>query len=161
RDIDLELVVLWKDLAAEQRQALPEADAAVQRVDAAATKVFRPKASEAVVDALATEIDGLQEALAAQYATYAALPPTDETRNTLNAIREQYSVARRTQKSIYRRNDNYVPETYRTMYERSRSGFALEKRHEGPHCSGVLIARDLGLTNHHCVADYSASELEA
>lgn len=68
-----------------------------------------------------------------------------------------------TEKAFYTRDlrRNYLPESYRTIFERSHNAVALvQKSSSSPYCSGALVSPSLVLTAKHCLDGVDMTDLE-
>jgi len=154
QDLSLEATSKWKRAAFRAKADYHRITEAYDRLDAVAKRALGPDAREIDAAALKQEVANVNTAIVT---TYAAIPPTDteSQREVLATFRD----ARRTGKAIYGFDDRYPPQTYQRIYENSRGTLALARGENKPHCSGVLIGRDLALTNYHCVDTFFPNDL--
>lgn len=133
-------------------------DQAFGRLDSAGIALARPDAGEAQVDAFADQLQTTRTELARSYRTAIATADVAEQQ----ALLETYRAVQRTGKAIYghRRDDRYPPQAYERIYANSKGSVAILESGRAVHCSGVLIGRDLVLTNHHCVEGLFPQDLD-
>ena len=90
---------------------------------------------------------------------FVGLPRAQQANATV--LVDQYALIRKTSKAIYGRDDRYPPLAYERIYRNSKGVVALQRVGEqDPFCSGVLIGRNLVLTNYHCIVGELVSELK-
>jgi hypothetical protein len=157
--IRLEALERWSEHPESSKRALPDA---VQADLAAAYDALH--AAAAAVNDFASRDE--TRALAAAYgrAEAAILDARDAVGNDDPAASEWIDRFGEIQagKGVIEEDDRYPPETYRRIYERTRSAAALGRRgHDESFCSGVLIGADWLLTNLHCLRDHPIDQIVA
>lgn len=127
------------------------------QLDRSGVALAQPDAGEDEVEEFAAELDATREELVRSYRTAVAAEDLVEQRALLDTFR----AVQRTGKAIYglRRDDRYPPQTYERIHANSKGSVAILEEGQTVHCSGVLIGRDLVLTNHHCVRNVFPSRL--
>lgn len=104
----------------------------------------------------AAQIDATKQAVTVAYRD---LGPEDTKARA--ALVDIYGTLLKTGKAIYRRPDNYRPETYRRILEVSKGSGAIARKSESAaQCSGFLVGRDLVLTANHCFDNLLIDEAE-
>jgi V8-like Glu-specific endopeptidase len=84
--------------------------------------------------------------------TYAKIPKEDHSTRTL--LSSLYLKSKSSQKAWYGRDDNYRPQVYEMIYERSRSCVGITKHNKTDlKGSGILIGSNTVLTANHVVED--------
>lgn len=156
KDINLQATDAWRALSKSTRDRWAELNTAYDRLRATESKALAPNATPADREQLRIDAGVSKEEIVA---AYAAVPKEDAAGR--DVLLKQYVFARNLGKSIYARDDRYPPEAYTEIYRNSRGAFALQLAGSNkPHCSGVLIGKDLGLTNNHCLANDLPTDLK-
>jgi len=157
KDVSLEVTGKWQRAHDREKTGFDRINRAYERLDAVAERALAPQADEDDIKALQRAVGAANTAVVE---TYESLSESDEEgrREVLETFRD----IRKTGKAIYglHRDDRYVPQTYQRIYENSRGAIALGPTDQKPHCSGVLIGKDLVLTNHHCIETFFPTDLQ-
>lgn len=147
----------WDASRFATKSDLAAVESAYRRLDERALAVASAAATERDVQAFTRQLATTKQEIVQAYR--AAGDGDVETQHNLI---ENYTELHRTGKALYglNRDDRYPPEAYRLIYENSRGSLAILEQDRDVHCSGVLIARDHVLTNHHCVEEFFITALK-
>lgn len=153
----LTAVQRWDESRFSTKESLTAVENAYRQLDERAITMASADATEQDAQAFGQQLKATKEELAVAYRAAG-----DSDMETQHRLIENYTELQRTGKALYgiNRDDRYPPEAYQRIFENSRGSLAILRRNRDVHCSGVLMARDFVLTNHHCIEGFFTNELQ-